>query len=588
MKRCALALLVCFVTIALAEEYPYLPGNKITPASAPYERARIAPLVINEPVWNTLERMSPAERMNSEIELFLERGASQEALVMAERIESLWNSGRFGEALVLFPELAELTDAAEMSIGNSWRTPVPTEPGICWGTDVRIGSRDSVLITGLDIHRSTGNLFAALLLQGDGNTNRWDVYMSADDGANWSETYDWWANYDISSLSISVAGYYCHVGFSRGSAQDQAFLFRFNALDGQQEDFGNGSTWITVFSTTSPDSLKELVLTSNQDYFDNRLYYLAITTQGNLRYFWDDLACTSWTEVSTGVTSAERGLDACTNEDYGVDEYYLWTSYMTTGDYLEIDARSSTSWDSMTTYDVGATPDYSAIGAYHDTVTCFFEYSGAVFHCRYNVSYDAGASWWWGYVDDTTTLFEAPDVTARKGGGVATIYRFYTSPREGRYSWRNYAGSWDTPAAYTDNQPYWNKPAIEYLESGTYGVVYLTWDSPQTRAAYFDKHVQSSVDDMQVRSPASFELLQNYPNPFNLSTVIGYNLSRPASVEIDIYDLRGRKLRSLTAGNQTPGHYKVTWEAEEASSGIYFYKIQAGDYTQTKKMLLLR
>jgi hypothetical protein len=93
---------------------------------------------------------------------------------------------------------------------------------------------------------------------------------------------------------------------------------------------------------------------------------------------------------------------------------------------------------------------------------------------------------------------------------------------------------------------------------------------------------------MQVRSPTSFELLQNYPNPFNLSTVIGYNLSRPASVQIDIYDVQGRKLRSLTPGNQTPGHYKVTWEAEEVASGIYFYKIQAGDNTQTKKMLLLR
>ncbi len=585
MKKYVIALLVCFATVALAEEFPCLPGVQNAPEPAQYRHDQIEPLVITEPVWKTLERMPLDERENSEIDLFIERNASQQALQMAEVIKNLWNTGKFEEALSFFPELGTLTDIDEMAIGNSWRTPVPTDNGICWGTDVRIGNRDSVLVTALDIHRSSGNLFAVLLLQGDGNTNRWDVYISTDDGANWSETYDWWANYDVNSLSASVVAYHCYVGFSRGSAQDQALLYRFDATNGQRENFGDGSSYITVFTTTSPDSIEEVALTSNQDYYDNRLYYLAITTQDSLKYFWDNLGCTTWTEIATGVTNAKKGLDATCNE--GFADYFLWTSYVNTANQLQIDGKATT-WDSITTYETGTAVDYTAIGAYHDTVTSFFEYHGTGYQVRYLVSYDAGTNWLWGYVDDTTTISESPDVAARKGGGVAAVYRFYTPTREARYTWRDYAGSWETPVSYSDHEPYWNRPSIEYIGGGIFGVVYLTWNSPQTRAAYFDWHVQSSVDDRQVSFPSSFELLQNHPNPFNARTVIGYSLPRSMEVSIEVYDVLGRKIETLTSGHQPGGYYEVSWNAGEVPSGIYFYRIQAGENTETRKMLLLR
>jgi len=586
MKKYVIALLVCFTTIALAEEFPCLPGVQNAPEPAQYRHDQIEPLVVTEPVWKTLERMPLDERKNSEIDLVLQRDATPQALQMADRIEDLWNGGKFEEALSLFPELETLTDVNEMAIGNSWRTPVPIEEGICWNTDVRIGNRDSVLVTALDIHRSTSNLFAVLLLQGDGNTNRWDVYISTDDGANWSETYDWWANYDINSLSASVVAYHCYVGFSRGFAQDEALLYRFSVLDGAQEDFSGGSDYVTVFTTTSPDSLKEVALTSNQDYFNDRLYYIAITTQGNLRYFWayepdfDD-----WSEIATNVTNAKKGLDATCNEGYA--DYFLWTSYVNTANQLQIDGRATT-WDSITTYETGTAVDYTAIGAYDDTVTSFFEYHGSGYQVRYLVSYDAGTNWLWGYVDDTTTISESPDVAARKGGGVAAVYRFYTPTHEARYTWRDYAGSWETPVSYSDHEPYWNKPSIEYIGGGIFGVVYLTWNSPQTRAAYFDWHVQTSVDDRQLSFPASFVLLQNHPNPFNARTLIGYCLPRSMEVSIEVYDVLGRKIETLASGHQPGGYHEVSWYVGEVPSGIYFYRIQAGENTETRKMLLLR
>ena len=88
--------------------------------------------------------------------------------------------------------------------------------------------------------------------------------------------------------------------------------------------------------------------------------------------------------------------------------------------------------------------------------------------------------------------------------------------------------------------------------------------------------------------PDEFTLSQNYPNPFNMSTVISYQLKKDVAVKLDIYDLLGRKIQTLVDENQPAGLYQVTWTADDIASGMYFYKIQAGDYSDSKKMLLAK
>jgi hypothetical protein len=88
--------------------------------------------------------------------------------------------------------------------------------------------------------------------------------------------------------------------------------------------------------------------------------------------------------------------------------------------------------------------------------------------------------------------------------------------------------------------------------------------------------------------PSSISLLQNYPNPFNGSTTISYHLQTPSRVVIDIFDLGGRKVGTLINAVQTSGNHQVNWNASQIPSGIYFYKIQAGDYSQTKRAVLLK
>lgn len=86
----------------------------------------------------------------------------------------------------------------------------------------------------------------------------------------------------------------------------------------------------------------------------------------------------------------------------------------------------------------------------------------------------------------------------------------------------------------------------------------------------------------------SFKLQQNYPNPFNPSTVITYSIPASSNVIIEIYNILGKLITTLVNKNQEPGSYKVYFDAGGLSNGIYYYRIQAGSFTETKKMLLLK
>jgi len=104
-------------------------------------------------------------------------------------------------------------------------------------------------------------------------------------------------------------------------------------------------------------------------------------------------------------------------------------------------------------------------------------------------------------------------------------------------------------------------------------------------AFYFD---QSTGIDEEFLTPTKFALCQNFPNPFNASTIIKYDLPKQSQVAIGIYDILGRKVETLINKQQQAGYHQVVWNANDASSGIYFYEIQAGDYIDSKKMILLK
>ena len=110
----------------------------------------------------------------------------------------------------------------------------------------------------------------------------------------------------------------------------------------------------------------------------------------------------------------------------------------------------------------------------------------------------------------------------------------------------------------------------------------------QTSGIYrFAGNPQTSVGNASPL-PASFGLDQNYPNPFNPATTIDFHLPVAASVRLDIFDLLGRKIASLVDGVRPAGHSRVTWDARDAASGVYFYRLSWPGGTITRNLILAR
>jgi hypothetical protein len=110
--------------------------------------------------------------------------------------------------------------------------------------------------------------------------------------------------------------------------------------------------------------------------------------------------------------------------------------------------------------------------------------------------------------------------------------------------------------------------------------------------------IRTTVDLTAIVNPTSIEdentlvidyyLAQNYPNPFNPSTKINFGLERAGEVEITVYNILGNKISTLVNGVKSAGNHSVFFDASNLSSGIYFYKLVTKEFTQIRKMLLLK
>ncbi len=98
---------------------------------------------------------------------------------------------------------------------------------------------------------------------------------------------------------------------------------------------------------------------------------------------------------------------------------------------------------------------------------------------------------------------------------------------------------------------------------------------------------QTDIDERR-GLPESFSLSQNHPNPFNLSTLIDFSISGADHVKLEIFNVLGQKVATLIDAHLDAGFHRITWNADEMNTGIYFYRLDTGDLTETKRMLLLK
>jgi len=141
----------------------------------------------------------------------------------------------------------------------------------------------------------------------------------------------------------------------------------------------------------------------------------------------------------------------------------------------------------------------------------------------------------------------------------------------GEYVFVSYVG--DYPTIIDSSYFYFTK-------SGSVGGVIAPWFEGE---GWF-KELSSAESNL----PTDYALSQNYPNPFNATTTINYQLPADGYVKLEAYNTLGQKVATLADSKQQAGYRSVVWDASEFSSGIYFYKLTAGDFKETKKVMLIK
>ena len=156
-------------------------------------------------------------------------------------------------------------------------------------------------------------------------------------------------------------------------------------------------------------------------------------------------------------------------------------------------------------------------------------------------------------------------------------------------------------ASYDGIELWWLKPCAGTSDIPYYGenfhAIPPTYN-PETnweivpKSVLFTEPVATSLNDKNIDSdiiPSSIELLQNFPNPFNPRTVIRYKLLNSVEIEISIYNILGQKVKNLISGVQTAGTYRVNWDAENLTGGVYFCRLttSTGEF-RARKLILIK
>ena len=165
-----------------------------------------------------------------------------------------------------------------------------------------------------------------------------------------------------------------------------------------------------------------------------------------------------------------------------------------------------------------------------------------------------------------STIFKFID-SLRSVSDEARIRNYQRWPILGTYVWPNYY----VGKTYDDEMNYFKNWIIE-------------------RFSWMDTELLRIVglEETAEEKPSSFGLFQNYPNPFNPETTISYRLSVFSKVSLKVFDVLGTEIAILVNGNQNPGAYETHFKSNQLSSGIYFYQLRAGNFIQTRKMIVLK
>jgi hypothetical protein len=214
------------------------------------------------------------------------------------------------------------------------------------------------------------------------------------------------------------------------------------------------------------------------------------------------------------------------------------------------------------------------------------------------------------YLDNSPTYGAANDTTDSQGKAIVQVTDSSGSPLEGIFVWENHTGKLDTRLAHTEYKTigatdvngnfnikglsgfhyYWlnDKDTIFNSTEGFIKRVPIFPDSTISRTVIVDFTLSATNHENSTGIITRYKLSNNYPNPFNNSTTFTYQVPIDDYVEINLYDIQGRLVKTLESGFKTAGKYQVEFGASNLSSGIFFYRLETANKTITRKCMFLK
>jgi polyhydroxybutyrate depolymerase len=168
-----------------------------------------------------------------------------------------------------------------------------------------------------------------------------------------------------------------------------------------------------------------------------------------------------------------------------------------------------------------------------------------------------------------------PDINTNDGSTVEKISYLNCSDSSCFIFYKVIGGGHSWPGSPQD--PDWGKPRNLDINAGS-----VIWNF------FKNYNIVTSIKSAASPIPRKFGLSQNFPNPFNPSTNIEFSIPKSEFVILKIYNLLGQELSTLVSEKLNAGKYQYTWDASSLASGVYLYRLQAGNYTETKKVILVR
>ncbi|MCF6270015.1 MAG: T9SS type A sorting domain-containing protein [Melioribacteraceae bacterium] len=364
------------------------------------------------------------------------------------------------------------------------------------------------------------------------------------------------------------------------------FISRHSGLsNGYQNNFDTGQIWFSSDdgdtwikrSAGLPDGRPKLIMDETLGSPGNRTLYCAIYHHGIYKSTNSGL---SWTQINNGIANDSGNIWEITINPNNNEILYLGTNSFMNGGSIYKSENAGSSWSKLNSFSAMDILSIKVDNSNNLYVAATNSWEYSEFGGMYK-SIDGGNSWD-KILDKSRIVDIAIDPTDNNLIYAANQnwYIFNDEVDPGIFRSKNGGADWENITAnlghtfikFIELHP--NNPNLLFLGTDGGGV----WVTD----------LVTDVNGESDKLPNTFELYQNYPNPFNPSTIIFYKIKENSHVQLKVYNILGQEIKTLVNKNQKAGNYKIEFNGNGLASGLYFYRIQAGTFTNVKKMLLIK